>query len=221
MASSSGLSCEGAVSWKFCCCDQSSQILRDHFHVIGSTVVWPTTVKTQQLQCLWRFWLIFLKALQLVSVWRADDVWIFLCVRQRRCEWMRGQQAVSGRSVHQHNRLLQLLLSFRDGAGGWDGLQRYRQYDSVNVQRWLACPDLCAFMCLYADIDECLTTAGLCGEGDCLNTEGSYMCICPKGYANINEKTGCQGTAACGPWTSSSNKGGFHVASWDLCNWVS
>lgn len=58
-------------------------------------------------------------------------------------------------------------------------------------------PDLCAFTCLCADIDECLTTVELCGEGDCLNTEGSYMCVCPKGYMDINGRTGCQGTAAC------------------------
>lgn len=196
-AAPSGLSCEGALSWALRCCDQSSQVLWDDFLIISSTVVWPPMLKTQHSQRLWRFWLISLKALQLVSVWHADDVWIFLCFCQRRCEWMRGQRAVSGRSVHQHHRLLQLLLSFRDGAGRWDCLQRYRKYDSVNVQRWLAYPDLCAFMCLCADIDECLTTVGLCGEGDCLNTEGSYMCICPKGYTNINERTGCEGTSAC------------------------
>lgn len=55
---------------------------------------------------------------------------------------------------------------------------------------------MCAYLCLcVTDINECFTIMMVCGEGDCLNTEGSYTCICPNGYTTINGGTGCQGTA--------------------------
>lgn len=34
-----------------------------------------------------------------------------------------------------------------------------------------------------ADINECLEQTGLCGPlGTCLNTHGSFRCMCPRGY---------------------------------------
>ncbi|XP_061751056.1 latent-transforming growth factor beta-binding protein 2-like isoform X2 [Nerophis ophidion] len=53
-------------------------------------------------------------------------------------------------------------------------------------------------LCLCAtDIDECLTIVGVCGEGRCLNSEGSYMCICPDGYDTLDGQTGCQDVDEC------------------------
>ena len=44
----------------------------------------------------------------------------------------------------------------------------------------------------YLDEDECLT-AGVCGNGICSNTEGSYQCKCPKGYAPGRYSPRCVG----------------------------
>uniref|UniRef100_A0A3Q0RLU4 Latent-transforming growth factor beta-binding protein 2 n=1 Tax=Amphilophus citrinellus TaxID=61819 RepID=A0A3Q0RLU4_AMPCI len=49
------------------------------------------------------------------------------------------------------------------------------------------------------DINECLTIGGICGEGDCLNIQGSYVCIlCPKGYTTIDGSPSCQDVDECG-----------------------
>lgn len=44
----------------------------------------------------------------------------------------------------------------------------------------------------YLDEDECLT-AGVCGNGNCTNTEGSFQCTCPKGYAPGRYSPRCVG----------------------------
>lgn len=44
-----------------------------------------------------------------------------------------------------------------------------------------------------ADIDECSENGGLCGEGSCVNTRGSYKCACPDGYVLMEGETKCMG----------------------------
>ena len=36
-------------------------------------------------------------------------------------------------------------------------------------------------MFCLSDIDECVNN-NLCGNGECVNTQGSYVCNCPEGY---------------------------------------
>ncbi len=37
----------------------------------------------------------------------------------------------------------------------------------------------------YSDVDECKTKVNPCDPiAECLNTEGSYKCVCPTGYSN-------------------------------------
>ena len=43
------------------------------------------------------------------------------------------------------------------------------------------------------DINECAKTDGLCGEGDCVNTPGAYVCDCNKGYELGSENMTCIG----------------------------
>lgn len=51
----------------------------------------------------------------------------------------------------------------------------------------------------YTDIDECKEADNkkedLCGvKGTCENSDGSYWCVCPKGYTNYgNKRTTCSG----------------------------
>lgn len=56
--------------------------------------------------------------------------------------------------------------------------------------------DTAVWIYLYlfvTDIDECLTIVGICGEGNCLNTKGSYSCTCPDGFTSTDRRSGCQG----------------------------
>ena len=41
------------------------------------------------------------------------------------------------------------------------------------------------------DIDECTTDGTLCGDGDCINSEGGFRCECPKGYVLSNDGKNC------------------------------
>lgn len=82
----------------------------------------------------------------------------------------------------------------------------------VNRFLWLtSCCHLDTAVCVFlrlcvTDINECLTM-GICEEGNCLNTEGSYTCICPKGYTTIDGRPGCQGTVTnCRKSTNSNGK---------------
>ena len=48
-------------------------------------------------------------------------------------------------------------------------------------------------VCVYIDVDECLSDRHLCGVGTCRNTEGNYTCICPAGYQLLPDNT-CMGS---------------------------
>ena len=46
----------------------------------------------------------------------------------------------------------------------------------------------------FLDIDECNTIPNLCRNGRCINTLGSYRCMCNKGYRPDHSGTRCIGT---------------------------
>lgn len=53
------------------------------------------------------------------------------------------------------------------------------------------------FVCQYddiADINECDVNNGGCSH-ECVNTRGSYECICPKGFKVQMDQETCKGTA--------------------------
>ena len=46
-----------------------------------------------------------------------------------------------------------------------------------------------------ADVNECQLNAYICGVGTCMNTQGSYTCMCPQGFMFMSMPTGknCMG----------------------------
>ena len=58
----------------------------------------------------------------------------------------------------------------------------------------LTSSDQSALMCWrVTDIDECVTMPGLCANGRCRNTLGSFQCICQPGFHYNNERMICEG----------------------------
>lgn len=47
---------------------------------------------------------------------------------------------------------------------------------------------------LSSDINECEIVHGVCGNGTCRNTEGSFKCDCNEGYTSNDMMKVCMGT---------------------------
>lgn len=61
-------------------------------------------------------------------------------------------------------------------------------------QRINNCTELmCVHLCVCVDVNECVQSPGVCSVGECVNTMGSYRCVCPPGYRSSSQHTGCQG----------------------------
>lgn len=55
----------------------------------------------------------------------------------------------------------------------------------------LSCWCMCALF--LTDTDECSTISGVCGDGECSNTVGSYFCTCPPGFVTSADGSRCIG----------------------------
>lgn len=47
--------------------------------------------------------------------------------------------------------------------------------------------------CFRSDIDECIIMHGVCGDGDCQNVPGSFVCKCKDGYETSQLMQVCMG----------------------------
>lgn len=53
---------------------------------------------------------------------------------------------------------------------------------------------MCCFVLWLADIDECQTSFGtLCRKGQCINSVGSFQCLCEEGYKRTPDAKNCMG----------------------------
>ena len=46
---------------------------------------------------------------------------------------------------------------------------------------------------VLTDLDECMLFPGICVNGRCINTDGSYRCECPPGYVLDSSSRNCVG----------------------------
>lgn len=46
---------------------------------------------------------------------------------------------------------------------------------------------------IYLDIDECSIMHGVCGDGECQNIPGSFVCKCKEGYETSQLMQVCMG----------------------------
>lgn len=49
------------------------------------------------------------------------------------------------------------------------------------------------FIFFFLDIDECERNPLLCRGGECVNTEGSFQCLCPDGHSIALDGSACLG----------------------------
>lgn len=69
--------------------------------------------------------------------------------------------------------------------GEWNYLRGTR-YDYLNISGTSV-----SRLPLFIDVDECATIPDLCRNGRCINTLGSYRCICNKGYKHDASEKYC------------------------------
>ena len=56
------------------------------------------------------------------------------------------------------------------------------------------------------DIDECEAIPGLCDGGDCLNSPGSFRCLCPEG-SEVTERQDCRDRDECTDGSHTCHRG--------------
>lgn len=49
------------------------------------------------------------------------------------------------------------------------------------------------FFCTFSDRNECIENPGICNPGQCIDTLGSYRCICPNGFKVTRDQSMCVG----------------------------
>lgn len=49
---------------------------------------------------------------------------------------------------------------------------------------------------LILDIDECLQNGRICNNGRCINTDGSFHCVCNAGFHVTRDGKNCEGNGS-------------------------
>lgn len=72
---------------------------------------------------------------------------------------------------------------------GDGGRERGRYKIIVN----LPTEDISSVLPLILDIDECLQNGRICNNGRCINTDGSFHCVCNAGFHVTRDGKNCEG----------------------------
>ena len=69
-----------------------------------------------------------------------------------------------------------------------------RHFDKFSLQdKTFEFTNINRHLCSIVDIDECVEVPEICKNGQCQNTFGSYICICPPGYRLDHSLQECVG----------------------------
>lgn len=63
----------------------------------------------------------------------------------------------------------------------------------------LMCPLVIVDIDYVSDINECVVNLNLCQNGVCVNTDGSFLCLCSVGYVLNPEEQSCTGKLSDNP----------------------
>lgn len=63
-------------------------------------------------------------------------------------------------------------------------------FDKIIFNKWAV---LLKSILLFSDVDECEAIPGICENGKCVNSMGSFRCDCDKGYLYNEDASACEG----------------------------
>lgn len=81
---------------------------------------------------------------------------------------------------------------------------------SLNLEPELVLGGTCSLPAsLPPDVDECIVSSGLCRHGRCINTEGTFQCVCNAGFELSTNGKNCVGELKAGRWVGASGPHGL------------
>lgn len=113
------------------------------------------------------------------------------------CRWWRMQQKpLSAWWMHEHPWFLHLSVSswIPDNCNS-DRVPRWHQHTPTYRHAGIHFTELHVFtvVLLLSDLDECVANGRICNNGRCVNTEGSFHCVCNAGFEISADGKNCQG----------------------------
>lgn len=143
---------------------------------IGKFLTWWGT-SSWALNCRWRTFLNFIFVLQMLMNVRETRVHM---------ENVWTPKGLTSVSVLLDSRLLQ--------PGQSAEVTYAYTYTDMYTHTLRGCMCLLCFICLFLpDLDECVANGRICNNGRCVNTEGSFHCVCNAGFEISADGKNCQG----------------------------
>ena len=65
--------------------------------------------------------------------------------------------------------------------------------NDCQLQLFTTCKFTLNFFCILSDRNECQEIPNVCSHGECIDTEGSYHCLCHNGFKATADQTMCMG----------------------------
>ena len=77
-----------------------------------------------------------------------------------------------------------------------ESMGRFEKYHNFHILRWKCGSVYSKIICVFnfiTDLNECVLFPGICTNGRCINTDGSYRCECAPGYVLDSSGRVCVG----------------------------